>query len=185
MDWLNPVFLFCSRYFFNECVHFKISNPHSLLPSPCPPLPLVINMLLSVSIKFFFFLFPSLFSPSIIYNHPDMEAAQVSISRWVDKKSCGTFTQWNTKYTQPHKKGEQLPFGTARMDLESTMLSEISQSETDKYHMMSLTCGIYWIEWTNKQNLCMSCVSFGFVVTMRFMYSILKSVAVYLKLTDI
>ena len=30
----------------------------------------------------------------------------------------------------------------AWMDLESIMLSEISQSEKDKYHMMSLKCGI-------------------------------------------
>ena len=29
---------------------------------------------------------------SVIYNIQDSEAAQVSISRWVDKKSCGTFT---------------------------------------------------------------------------------------------
>ena len=34
-----------------------------------------------------------------------------------------------------HKKREKvLPFVTAWMDLENIMLSEISQSETDKYH---------------------------------------------------
>ena len=31
-----------------------------------------------------------------------------------------------------------LPFETARMDLEGVILSEISQSEEDKYHMISL-----------------------------------------------
>ena len=35
-----------------------------------------------------------------------------------------------------------LPFVTAWMDLEITTLSEISQSEKDKYHMISLTYGI-------------------------------------------
>jgi len=35
-----------------------------------------------------------------------------------------------------------LPFATIEMELESVMLSKISQSEKDKYHMMSLTCGI-------------------------------------------
>ena len=35
------------------------------------------------------------------------------------------------------------------MDLEGIMLSEISQSEKDKYHMISLICGI---QWKNKQN---------------------------------
>ena len=39
-------------------------------------------------------------------------------------------------------KKKTLPFVTAWMDLESIMLSEISQSEKDKYHMMSLIYGI-------------------------------------------
>ena len=29
------------------------------------------------------------------------------------------------------------------MDLKNIMLSEISQTEKDKYHMISLICGIY------------------------------------------
>ena len=34
---------------------------------------------------------------SIIYNSQDLETAQVSISRWVDKKAVvHLFTQWNT-----------------------------------------------------------------------------------------
>ena len=35
-------------------------------------------------------------------------------------------------------KKELLPFATARMDLQSIMLSELSQSEKDKYRMTSL-----------------------------------------------
>ena len=30
----------------------------------------------------------------------------------------------------------------SNMDLEITILSEVSQTEKDKYHMISLTCGI-------------------------------------------
>ena len=37
------------------------------------------------------------------------------------------------------KKKKVLPFVTAQMDLENIMLSEISQSEKDKYCMISLT----------------------------------------------
>ena len=38
-----------------------------------------------------------------------------------------------------HKKKKKiLPFATAWMDLESIMLSEVSQSEKDKYRMISL-----------------------------------------------
>ena len=40
------------------------------------------------------------------------------------------------------KKKETLPFATVWMDLENIMLSEITQSEKDKYHMISLIYGI-------------------------------------------
>ena len=40
------------------------------------------------------------------------------------------------------EKKKILPFVTAWIDLENVMLSEISQSEKDKYHMISLICGI-------------------------------------------
>ena len=46
-------------------------------------------------------------------------------------KNCGTFTQWNT--AQREKKKELLPFVTAWMELESIILSEISQVVKDKY----------------------------------------------------
>ena len=39
-------------------------------------------------------------------------------------------------------KKKMLPFAAVWMDLENIMLSEISQSEKDKYHMISLMCGI-------------------------------------------
>ena len=41
------------------------------------------------------------------------------------------------------KNNEILPFPKAWMESESIMLSEISQTEKDKYHMISLICGIY------------------------------------------
>ena len=43
-------------------------------------------------------------------------------------KSCGTFTQWNS-------------IVTAWMELESIMLSEISQYVKDKYHVISPKIG--------------------------------------------
>ena len=46
------------------------------------------------------------------------------------------------KYYSPGKKKEILPFATAWMDLENIVLSEISQSEKDKYHVISLVYGI-------------------------------------------
>ena len=40
------------------------------------------------------------------------------------------------------KRNEILPFAITWMDLEGIMLSEISQTEKDKYSMLSLICGI-------------------------------------------
>ena len=40
------------------------------------------------------------------------------------------------------EKKELLAFVTAWMDLEIIMLGKISQSEKDKYHMISFICGI-------------------------------------------
>ena len=46
------------------------------------------------------------------------------------------------EYYSAMKKNEILPFAATQTDLESIILSEISQTETDKYYMISLTCGI-------------------------------------------
>ena len=41
-----------------------------------------------------------------------------------------------------HKKDKIMPFATTWMELETLILSEISQKEKDKYHMISLISGI-------------------------------------------
>ena len=41
-----------------------------------------------------------------------------------------------------HKKNEVMPFAATWMDLEIIILSEVSQREKGKYHMISLICGI-------------------------------------------
>ena len=45
-----------------------------------------------------------------------------------------------------------MPFATTWMDLGGTMLSEISQTEKDKYCMISLACGILKIQQTSEYN---------------------------------
>ena len=46
---------------------------------------------------------------------------------------------YTMEYYLAIKKNEILPFATTWMELEGIMLSEISQSDKDKYHMTSLT----------------------------------------------
>ena len=61
-----------------------------------------------------------------------------SVNEWI--KNCCTFTQWNEYCTEERKK-ELLPFATAWMELESIMLSEISQMVIEKHHMISPVSG--------------------------------------------
>ena len=41
-----------------------------------------------------------------------------------------------------HKKDDIMPFAATWMELETLILSEVSQKEKDKYHMISLISGI-------------------------------------------
>ena len=60
-----------------------------------------------------------------------------SVNEWI-KKSCYIYTM---EYYAAERKKELLPFTTAWMELESIMLSEISQAVKDKYHMISPISG--------------------------------------------
>ena len=53
------------------------------------------------------------------------------------------------EYYSAIKKKKNFPFATTWMKLEGIMLSEVSQTEVDKYCMFSLTCGIKKIKQTN------------------------------------
>ena len=46
------------------------------------------------------------------------------------------------EYNLAIKKKEIMSFAVTWMDLEMIILSEVSQKEKDKYHMISLICGI-------------------------------------------
>ena len=75
--------------------------------------------------------------------------AQFTIAKYQKQPKCPSVNEWIKKlwyiYTMEHtaaeRKKELLPFMTAWMELESTMLSEISQAVKDKYHMISLISG--------------------------------------------
>ena len=79
-------------------------------------------------------------------------AAQFTIAKIWKQPKCPSTDDWIKKlwfvYTMEYysvikkkKEKEILPFAMTWMDLEVIMLSEISQTDKDKYHMISLTCG--------------------------------------------
>ena len=73
------------------------------------------------------------------FNTPYLEAAQMPISRWVDKTAWYIYTM---EYYSAVKKEENFTLCDSGIDLDSSMLSEMSQSDRDKYRMISLICGI-------------------------------------------
>ena len=46
------------------------------------------------------------------------------------------------EYYSAIKKNEIMPFAATWMNLETVILGEVSQTEKEKYHMISLTCEI-------------------------------------------
>ena len=61
-----------------------------------------------------------------------------SIDKWI-KKMWYIYTM---EYYSAIKENEIMPFAATWMDLEIIILSEVSQTKKDKYHMISLICGI-------------------------------------------
>ena len=57
------------------------------------------------------------------------------------ERRCGVYI-YTTDYYSAIIKNKIMPFVATWMDLESIILSEVSQTEKDKYHMISLIYGI-------------------------------------------
>ena len=76
-------------------------------------------------------------------------AALSTIAKLWKEPKCPSTDEWIKRlwfiYTMEYylaiRKDEILPFAATWMVLEGIMLSEISQSEKDRYHMFSLICG--------------------------------------------
>ena len=81
---------------------------------------------------------------------PIFIAALFTIARTWKQPKCLSTDEWIKKmwyiYTMEYystiKKNEIMPFEATWMQIEIIILSEVSQKEKDKYHMISLICGI-------------------------------------------
>ena len=61
-----------------------------------------------------------------------------STDEWIKQ----TWHIYTMEYYSAIKENEIMPFAATWMDLEMVILSEVSQTEKDKYHMVSLKHGI-------------------------------------------
>ena len=79
---------------------------------------------------------------------PIFFAALFTITKIWKQLTCPSVQEWiklghlHNGILAGHKKKRILFFVTAWMDMDNIILSETSQSEKDKYHMISLICGI-------------------------------------------
>ena len=75
-------------------------------------------------------------------------AALFSIARTWKQHKCPSTDEWIKKmwyiytmeYYSPIKRNEIMPFAETWLQLETLTLTEVSQKEKDKHHMMSLIC---------------------------------------------
>ena len=71
---------------------------------------------------------------STIHSSPDIEATEMALDRGMDKEDV---VHVCNKILLSHKKNEIIPFVTPCMNLEIIILSEVSQKEKGKYHMIT------------------------------------------------
>ena len=73
--------------------------------------------------------------------HPNVHSSTIYDSQVLEAPKCPSVNEgikklwyiYTMEYYTPERKKELLPFATAWMELESIMLSEISQAVRDKY----------------------------------------------------
>ena len=80
---------------------------------------------------------------------PYVHSSTIHNSQDMEQPKCPPTDEWikmwhiyPMEYYSAVKKNEIMLFAATQMDLEIIILSEVSQKKKDKYHMISLICGI-------------------------------------------
>ena len=81
---------------------------------------------------------------------PTFTAALFTLAKTWKQPKCLLTEEWIKKvwyiykmeYYSAIKKNDIMPFAATCMDLKIILLGEVSQTEKDKYHLISLICGI-------------------------------------------
>ena len=84
------------------------------------------------------------------YMHPNVHCSTIYNSRTWKQPKCPSTEEWikkmwyiyTMKYYPAIKRKEIGSFVETWMDLEIVILSEVSQTQKDRYHMILLICGI-------------------------------------------
>ena len=76
----------------------------------------------------------ALFTIAKTWNQPKYPFTE----EWMKKMWC----IYTMEYYSAIKKNKIMPFATTWMDLEIIILSAVNQTDIDKYHVISLICGI-------------------------------------------
>ena len=89
---------------------------------------------------------------------PVFTAALLTIAKSWKQPKCLSTDEWIKKmwyiytleYYSAIKKNEIMPFAATWMNIELITLSEVNQTEKDRYHMISVICGIWKKKDTNE-----------------------------------
>ena len=80
--------------------------------------------------------------------HPNVHCSTVTIAKTWKQLKCPLTEEsikkmwyiYAMEYYSTFKNNELMPFAATWMDLKNIILSEVSQTEKEKYHMISIIC---------------------------------------------
>ena len=159
---LIPLSLFLNTSWIHEALMFYTHFLFFPIPPPFPcPIPVTWPLSHSAPLHLREENTPELCSPGAPAPEASHQCPVLSHLLSPMPSSCPSTEEWIKKmwyiYTMEYysaiKKNEMMPFAAIWMDLEITILSEVSQTEKNKYHDITYMWNLKkWYKWTYLQN---------------------------------